>query len=33
MASGVGIVQRPGPVPAGKRIEERVTIDDGGAVR
>jgi len=33
MASGVGIVQRPGPVPAGKRIEERVVIDGGRTVR
>jgi len=31
-ASGVGIVQRPGPVSAVKRIKERVAINGGGTV-
>jgi len=32
VVSGVGVVQRSGPVPAGKRVEERVVIEGGGMV-
>jgi len=32
MVSGVWVVQRSGPVPAGKRVEEMVVIEGGGTV-